>query len=274
MSWNRIKTILIVLFLFTDIFLASSILTSEKKKTELSPDVIDATVQILKGKNIILDKSVIPGKTASAHVLQADNAVTDYTSFAKLILGEDCSKKDGDTYASDKGEISFSGDSFSFNAISDSKPSETLTQKSAQKNAFSFLKELGFNMSTSKALSVSEKEGIWHIKIRDFAEKRPVFSSEINVSVSDSGILSLSGSWFNQKEIREQDSSLKSITGILIDFAEEYAGGKLYKITGLELGYSVFDNENYHKSASLIPVEKITVNKNAEYFMDARTNGQ
>lgn len=274
MSWNRIKTILIILFLFTDIFLASSILTAEKKKAELSPAVLDATVQILKDKNIILDKSVIPKKNGSAHILQADNAITDYASFAELILGEACFKKDGYTYVSDKGEISFSGDSFAFNAVTTGKSSGMLTQKNAQKTAFSFLKGLGFNMSTAKAVSLLKKDGIWRIKIRDFAEKRPVFSSEINISVSDSGVISLSGSWFNQKETREQDSNLKSITGILIDFAEKYADGSLYKITALELGYSVFDNENYHKSASLIPVGKIIVDKNTEYFIDARTNEQ
>lgn len=275
MSWSRIKTILIILFLFTDIFLTASIVTSQKKKTELSPEVLDATTQILKDKNIVFDKSVIPDKTANAPVLQADNIITDYEAFARLILGENCSQKDGQSYTSKKGEISFSGDRFSFNAFTKGKlSSDSLTQKAAQKSVFSFLKELGFNMSTARVISSSENGGVWRIKIRDFAENRPVFSSESDVSVSSLGILSLSGRWFNQRGTREQDSSLKSITGILIDFSSEYADGNPCRITELEIGYSVFDNDNYHKSASLIPVGRIVVNDDTEYFMDARTSGQ
>ena len=270
MNWSRIKTILIILFLLTDIFLAASIFISEKKETEISPEVLDAATEILNSHNISLDKSTVLPKVSSVPVLQADNAVTDYEAFAKLILGDSCKLSGDNTYSSEKGVVFFYGDSFSFKA-NGAAASGSMTQKAAQKAAFSFLKALGFNMSGAKVVAQSENGGIWSFNICDFSERRPIFSSNISVAVSADGINSVSGSWFNRRDVREL-TGIKSITGLLIDFAAEYHGVSPAKITAVELGYSVFDNENYHKSASLIPVTKITVNGTEAYFMDSRSN--
>lgn len=270
MSLSRIKTILIILFLLTDIFLGASILTSQKKETEISPEVLESSMQILKSHNIDLNQSAVLPKISSAPVLQADNVVYDYASFAKMLLGNSFKVEATSTYFSDMGKVSFLGDRFIFNSAKKYASSEHLPQKTAQKRVFSFLKGIGFNMTYAEVVSVTSEDGIWYMKICDFAEKHPVFSSQIDVAVSKNGILSLSGSWFNRKDVHEQDSSLKSITAILIDFAMQYQSDIPAEITSAELGYSVFDSENYHKSASLIPVTKIVLNGNDEYFMDAR----
>lgn len=270
MSWSRIKTILIILFLFTDIFLAVSIFTAQKKETQISPEVYDASIKVLESYGITLNKDATLPRISASPILQADNAVTDYDKFAQLILGEDCVLNEPLNYSSKNGKLIFSGDKFSFKSAKNDESSESLTQKSAQKTAFSLLKELGFNMSDAKILSATENGTIWTFKIRDFAENRPVFSSEIEVTVSKSGILSLEGSWFNRKDIREQGGNIKSITGVLIDFATNCSYTTPAEITSVELGYSVFDSENYHKSASLIPVDRITLSDSTEYFIDAR----
>lgn len=270
LSWGRIKTILIILFLLTDIFLAVSIFTAQKKETQISPEVYDAAIKVLEEHSITLNKEAILPKISSAPILQADNAITDYDSFARLLLGEDCVLNESQNYSSKKGELFFFGDKFSFKSAQNGELSESMTQKSAQKTAFSLLKELGFNINDAKIISASENGAIWTFKIRDFAEKRPVFSSEIEVTLSKNGILSLVGSWFNRKDMREQGGSIKSVTGVLIDFAADCSYATPAEITSVELGYSVFDSENYHKSASLIPVDRIILSDKTEYFIDAR----
>lgn len=269
MSWSRIKTILIILFLLTDIFLAASILTAEKKENEISPEVLDASIQILKEHNIILNKSAELPKMFSVPVLQADNAINDYDAFAALVLGDDLYMTAPNVYSSDKGELSFWGDRFSFKSKQKGGSADSITQKAAQKILFSFLKSIKFNTSNAKIISASEDGGIWTFKVRDFAEKLPVFSSELDAAVSKDGVISLSGSWFNLRDTREQNSGVKGVTGLLIDFAGEYS--RPAEIMTIEFGYSVFDNENYHKSASLIPVDKIVLGDKTEYFMDARS---
>ena len=272
MSWSRIKTILIILFLFTDIFLLASILTAEKKETEISPEVLYAAKEILKSHNITLDESVILTQISSAPTLQADNGITDYDTFATLLLGDDYYLESPEVYSSEKGTLAFSGDSFSFKLAEEKKSAETLTLKAVKKTLFSKLKMLGFDVSRAKIILSAESDGIWTVKVQDFTENRPVFSSNIEASVSADGVLSLSGSWFNLRDTREQSGSIKGITGILIEFAAAYSHPA--EITAAEYGYSVFDNDNYHKSASLIPVGRITLKDGTDYFIDARGGEQ
>ncbi|MBR4720534.1 MAG: hypothetical protein IK057_02095 [Clostridia bacterium] len=270
MSWGRIKTILIILFLCTDIFLAASIFVAEKKESEISPEVYESAIEILKNHNITLNESAVLPKVSSAPVLQADNVVTDYDTFARTLLGEDYFLSEDGRYSSENGELYFIGDRFSFKSYKNAGNSEALTQKKAQKKVFLILKGLGFNMSDAKVISESENGGIRTFKIRDFAESSPVFSSELEIAFADNEILSLIGSWFNKKDTREQDGSIKSITGVLIDFATNCSYTVPANIDFVEFGYSVFDSENYHKSASLIPVDRITLSDKTEYLIDAR----
>lgn len=271
MNSGRIKTILIILFLFTDIFLALSIFTAKKEETLISPDVMDAAVQILRGHNILLDKSVIPSKIPHTSVLQADNVISDYESFAKSILGDGFSSRGNGTFFSKNAELTLSGDSFYFKSPKNFNTSQAYTISEAQKSVFSYLKELGFNVTNAKVVSSSAKGGICYMKIQGFAEDLPVYSSEIDVSASKNGIISISGSWFNPRDNIGQDSALKSITGILVDFASSYDGAKQNSVKSMEFGYSVFDSATYHKSASLIPVTKIVLSDGNEYFMDSRS---
>lgn len=270
MNSGRIKTILIIMFLFTDVFLALSILTAKKEETSISPQVLDSAVQILGRHNISLDKSVIPSKIPPASILQADNVVSDYEGFAKAMLGDNFSSRKDGTFVGENAELTLSGDSFYFKSLKTSHTSQSYTVNEAQKTVFSYLKDLGFDISGAKVVFSSSDSGICYMKIRGFVQNLPVYSSEIDVTISKSGIISLSGSWFNPRDSIGEDTALKSITGILVDFATSYSGAKQKYIESIELGYSVFDSETYHKSASLIPVTKIVLDGKEEYFMDSR----
>ena len=271
MNWGRIKTILIILFLFTDIFLAFSILTSQKKETEISPEVVSATAEILKKHNILIDKSVISSKIAQASVLQADNVVSDYSEFAALVLGGEFKKEDETTFFSRDALLTFSGDSFHFEHTSKPDISQNFTSNEAQKTAFSYLENLGFDIQGAKVVSLSSDGGIFRIKIRDYAGNMPIYSSEADISVVKNGVHSVSGSWFNRRINNSPNNNLKSPASVLVDFASTYEGADT-KIKSAELGYSVFDNATYHKSASLIPVTKIQLTDGSEYFMDSRAS--
>ena len=272
MNWDRIKTILIVLFLFTDIFLAASIFTAKKEETKISPEVVDAAVKILNQNNISIDKSVIPTKFTQASVLQADNVISDYKSFAQSVLGDSFSSDGEGKFYTENAELTLSGDSFDFKLTENQDTSEAYSQSEAQKAVFSYLAGLGFDLSDAKVILASSENGVCNMKIRGFDEKLPIYSSEIKISASKNEIISFSGSWFNKRDNAAQDSTLKSITSILVDFSALYDGASRKSITSIESGYSVFDSATYHKSASLIPVTKITLDDKMEYFMDSRAS--
>ena len=271
MDWGKIKTILIVLFLATDIFLASSIFISQKKESETAPEIIDAAITLLKKNNISIDKSIIPSKIQSAPILQADNAVSDYKEFALLLLGDSILTEDGLTYISENGRLTYRGDYFEFGTAKKSN-NGNYNQSETQKAAFARLKELGFDISSAKTVSTSVLDSIYTFKISDFYENLPIFSSNITVSLSGGDIVAMSGTWFNKKAGITQDNILKSTASVLTDFASSYDGLSPTEIKSTELGYIVFDEETYHKSASLIPANKITLSGGAEYFIDSRTS--
>ena len=271
MNWGRIKTILIILFLFTDIFLALSIFASQKKETEISPEVVNATVKILKEHNILVDKSVISPKIPQASVLQADNVISDYFEFARLLLGDGFSQDGENTFSAEDANLTFSGDNFYFEYTLKPDIFENFTANEAQKSAFSYLKGLGFDISGAKIISSSLNGGIYRITARDYAENMPVYSSEVDISLSKNGVYSLSGSWFNRRVNSNAVSSLKSPASILVDFSALYEGEPA-EIKLTELGYSVYDSATYHKSASLIPVTKIQLTDGNEYFIDSRSS--
>ena len=267
MNWGRIKTILIILFLFTDIFLAFSIFSSNQKEIKVPAEVIDASCEILKKHDISIDKSKIPSKIPSAPILQANNAVTSYEEFAQKMLGDDFAVSES-TYSSKTAKLTFSGDTFTFKSTKKPTATENLAQNKLQKAVFAKLETLGFDMSDAIAVSVSVKNGVCTMKILDYYNKLPVFSSELTVVATADEIFSLSGCWYNRQS-SGQTNILKSTAAILVDFAAKYDGGAPAEINSVELGYSIFDSETYHKSASLIPVNKIVISDSV-YFMDAR----
>ena len=267
MNWGKIKTILIILFLFTDIFMALAIFSSNQKEIKVPEEVIDASCEILKKHDISIDKSKIPSKIPSAPILQADNAVTSYDEFAKKLLGNDFTVSEN-TYTSKTAKLTFSGDTFSFESTKKPTATENLTQNKLQKAVFAKLETLGFDMSDASAVSASVKNGVCTMKILDYYNKLPIFSSELTVVATANEIFSLSGCWYNRQS-SGQSNILKSTAAILVDFAAKYDGNVPAKIGSVELGYSIFDSDTYHKSASLIPVNKIVIGANS-YFMDAR----
>lgn len=271
MNWGRIKTILIILFLFTDIFLALSIFTAQKKETQISPEVVDAAIKILADHNLSIDKSVIFPKIPQAPVLQADNVISDYSEFANLLLGDGFSQSGEYTFFTKDANLTFSGDSFQFEYISKPDVSDSFTENEAQKSVFSYLENLGFDISGAKVVSSSLNGGMYHIKVRDYANNMPVYSSETDIFVSKDEVYSLSGSWFNRRINANAGGSLKNPAGILVDFAASYEGAPA-EIKSAELGYSVYDSNTYHRSASLIPVTKILLSGGNEYFVDSRSS--
>ena len=113
MNWSRVKTVLIILFLCTDIFLLATYLTSKYASSTISPEVIEATVDVLASNDITVDPSIIPQKIPGVMSFEAENVIFDYEAFAKSILGEKFTQTESG-YEGVMGTISFSGDRFDF----------------------------------------------------------------------------------------------------------------------------------------------------------------
>ena len=270
MNWSRVKTVLIILFLCTDIFLLGIYFTSKYSSSVISDDVIASTIQVLKNNNITVDPSVIPKKMSDIQYAEAENVIPDYEAFAKNLLGDQMQKIDFG-YESNRGKVTFYGDRFNFIKNTDVYlTSDIMTvndEKTAKDVASMELKNLGFNLDNAKT-SVTTSEFGYSILFENSANGLPIFNSQVTAVVSKNGLTSVSGIWFNETLSQDGTSSVKSITSALIDFIPQVSTKT--QITGIELGYNIFDRTSYHKSATLIPVWKITTKDGNTYLLDAR----
>ncbi len=274
MNWSKAKTILIVVFLFTDIFLATTIYKSNRKASYIPADIIDSTISILKDNNITINRELISSEIEMLSTIQGDNVVTSYEEFAEKILGNGFILLDETTFKSDSGKLYFNGDSFRFESTGKLSGNNSLSPMECEKKIKSTLQGYGF-VFTNVSTKVSEKpENGYTIIFQDYYNSSPIYASNVIVMADDSGnITQLSGTWYNIKDdFQTDDNELKSVTSILIDFISEYGINAPCEIVGLDLGFNVFESEIYHKSASLIPVQKITLKGGKEYYIDSRNS--
>ena len=270
MNWSRVKTVLIILFLCTDIFLLATYLTSKYASSTVSPEVIESTVAVLKNNNITVDSAIIPAKTPIVMSLDAENVIDDYESFAKKFLGTDITATDSG-YESVAGKITFFGDRFNFqknpmlDALTDVIP--VTDEKIAKDLVTSTLQQIGFDLKNAEIITKKSDSG-FTVTLENKANSLPIFNSQVVAELSKGGITSVSGTWFNETESQNGNSNIKSITSALIDFIPNAKTPD--KITKIEFGYNIFDKASYHKSSTLIPVWKVTTKNGETYLLDAR----
>ncbi|MBR5809516.1 MAG: two-component system regulatory protein YycI [Clostridia bacterium] len=270
MNWSRVKTVLIILFLCTDIFLLATYLTSKYASSTILPEVIESTVEVLKNNNITVDPAAIPSKIPSVVSPDAQNVISDYESFAKKVLGTEISPIEFG-YESIVGKLTFFGDRFNFkkntmlDAITDMIP--VTDEKMAEDVTVSDLQRLGFNLENARITTKKTDTG-YTVTLENQAKSLPIFNSQVTAELSKSGIISVSGIWFNEAESPNGNINIKSITSALIDFIPDVKTPA--EITEIQLGYNIFDKASYHKSATLIPVWKVTTKDGETYLLDAR----
>lgn len=266
MNWSKAKTVLIIIFLLTDIFLASTIYSSDKNEKNIPEEVITSSIKVLNEHNISIKRDIIPKKKVALPYFEATNVITDYEVFAKQILGDSAALSEGNCYTSESGTIYYSGDSFTFKPSNNVKLSGTDLKQSV----LNYLKGFGFVFGNSSVI-ISRYNGGNRLQINENIKNLPVFSSKINVEIKDGNIRLISGKWFNIKDsLRSQDNELKSVTSTLIDFLSVYNEILPFEITSIELGYTIFEDKTYHKTATIIPVQKITTSNGKEYYLDSR----
>ncbi len=270
MNWGRVKTVLIILFLCTDLFLLGIYMTSKHSSSTISPEVIQDTVTVLANNNITISPHIIPRKSQSVPYAEAENVISDYETFAKNLLGDNIQKIDYG-YKSPKGKVTFYGDRFNYTSTADhfafGNADIISDEVTPQDIVTTNLKRYGFDLS-SATVSVKEQDGSYVVTIENSVNSLPVFNSQVVATLSKRGDSSLSGIWFNQTENSGEDMELKKVTSALIDFIPQLPeGGEIVK---LEIGYNIFDKESFHKSATLIPVWHITCKDGSTYLLDAR----
>lgn len=263
MNWYKAKTILIIFFLCTNIFLLVNILTATNKATVITEDVIGATVEILARNGVTIDPELIPRRSETVAVIEAENVIGDTTAFAEGILGGTIAQNPDGTYTGPAGTLSISKNRFSYTA--GHAPEER--GSSPAKAAAAFLKGAGFDLSGAQR-TVAENLVTYQ---KEF-DGHPFFDGEITLTVQDGAVVSAEGCWFSSDDGGwfSDKVTVKSITGVLVDYAAQDNHGA--SIVALDFGYTLPQGDALQKSAVLVPTWVITTDRGEKVFMDAREN--
>ncbi len=272
MNWSKVKSIMIAFLILANLSLLSYIIFEEVSVNKRNEQMAQTITSLLLTKNIKVDEKLVfeSAKKTSAQSIYVDNIISDYKSFSHLVLGENVIEQNPFEYKSDTATITFSGDYFEINAHKDMVLySEKVNKVIAQRIAEKYLKQLGFNIKESEKNTENENN-IFKVSFNKKINDLRAFKIGVAVEMSENGITSIYGSWYNESPQNSTLSELKSISGVLVEYMNKKSDAS--EISDIQLGYSMPEPDTFHESVYLTPVWKITdANKNALYI-DAREN--
>ena len=259
MNWSKAKTIMILFLLCTNIFLLSILIGTAYKQQRVSPEIIDSAVTLLSSRGIDIDKRIIPSAIGDEKLFTVENIIADYESFARTVRG----------YNNDAAEITFNGDIFDIKFINGIETDPKL--KSPADKARAYLSSLGIDTKKSSVVVDNNSDDIFTVCFTKTIAGKPFFDCSVLVELKGTKIISVRGRWFNKLDtVSTSNPALESVPGLLVEFSissPELSGSK---ITGLNLGYAINEENVFHKQATIIPVYEITTDSENKYYIDAR----
>ncbi len=257
MSWKKIKTFLILLFLLINLYLIFSTNGSVIKfesVTAIDEETINKTVEILHHNyDISLKADVVPSKINNINIID----VTNYIYEDKL--------KDNDKY-----ELRISGAEFSANI--DTK-TYSYNETNAATEISSILNELGI-VPDSYKMDFSKSDTGLLCYIDEYVSDVPILNGRIRAEFLPTSI-SIRGRWYSPHtfDVKAQDNSLRmtDVTGVLIDAASRAQSMGALALTKVVYGYYVssYDENSVSKTSSAIPCYMIESDNGSKYYYDA-----
>lgn len=259
MEWSRIKTILICVFIFVNLFLFSVYFKSMYTGKSVDRDVIANTVDILKQNNIDIDEDIIPVSYENVKICSVENRFANVKEMLEYVWENN--DKD-DTAFFNRENTKVSGNSFICKADSDGNENIGNREHYAEKK----LQNTG--LLSSGNYKIVEKDGYVYFYLR--FEDKVFFDSYIRVSVSSSGIKEIYGvNWLGDHISEEGVAETVSPAEILINFSSSHNFTDNVSVECMTYGYYTGERtETVRVTAS--PVWEITVSDGNKYYYDMR----
>lgn len=255
MNWSRVKTILILFFLCTNLFLVSVIVMSGHRVHTISDEIIHSTGEILKNNRILMNEKLIPKRVSFLPELAGIPAAED-EEWISGILGGQAEKLGEGEYQGEHGTLTVQDQTISF---SGSIPLEKMQEGEA--NAImNFMQQRGMDRSQIRIQQLPES-GVW--RLTEQVNEAEIFDQGFDLTVENGAVVKLTGSWLVSLKKKKEAAAQKNAAEILLDFVGiESRPQDEVTITSLEPGYAY--------SETLYPVWRISLSDGSVYLMDAR----
>lgn len=257
MSWDKVKTVLIFLFLAINIFLVSFMLMSISQTTEIDRTTVLGTVNVLKSSGVTVDADIVP-----TSIPKYDNA-----DVYNIALDEEFKAKAGDSLKVTDSEFEL----FYKYDVSD------VDEENIDKTVKGILKELSIDTKCVVVTHSGQGDSLW-AKVR-YEDDGMLFYEPYIAFYKENNGFNIKGYWFTPNiEIEKSKSrgqDMAYITSILVDFMSNTDREITEKtvISGIDIGYSVqnYDTGSVHMSVPAVPAVRIMTEEGYEYYYNART---
>lgn len=271
MNWSRAKTILIIFFICTNIFLLFILLFFMDSTPRVSEEIVASTVQILKANGIDADEKLLMQKNEPVYIPEAENIVKNRKEFAENLLGSETKEESDDFYSGSKGTVLFDGDRFEFLPVSGFMKSEiksSYAQNSSGLQA-NIVSLLGI-FDTDLVFKTKEENGVYFLNISRKKGNMQYFCCSADVEYSNEGIKKISGTWFREKGRKQQLAEQKPITGLMIDYigAKENTEEKK-TVADIVSGYYIPEDGKYHEKIFLTPCIGLFFTDGQMYYINS-----
>lgn len=273
MNWSRAKNILIVLFICADLFLLSVIVLFTGQPGRTPDSITEAAVQILKNSGIEADPKLLQAKNHTVYIPEAENIILSYDSFAEKVLGANPEKSEN-TYFGEKGKIIFTGDSFEYIPAVKVFKDFSLTMNNPASLSSQILSALGIS-DKNITYNVTQTGSRYRLNISKQRKNMQMFCCSIDVIYTSGGIESISGTWFSETGRESDETELKPVSGLMIDYVSLFGKSDTVKtVDNILEGYYIPSDDELHKKLFLTPCIKITFSDGSEaYVNSAEANG-
>ena len=274
MNWEKAETILIILFVFVNIFLICTLVITNVSNSYVKQDIIDSTVLLLEQNNIHINKSIIPKSIQSIPVLDVESAFSGRSQLADMVFGQNGYTQNDSTFSSEKGTLTFDRGIFTLTFFPKTNTTE-ITQKNALHIGEQLLQEIGFHTNNAilKGYYEENNQIFFHLVEQYYDLEFVTPTLQFELSREDSSV-TIRGGWLGEKIIESKSNTTASAPSILADFlSNPDKGTQPITISEVKLMFYInsTDQGSDYKRFQAVPAYAITTDEARTYYYDARS---
>jgi len=272
MEWQRVKSILIGVFVVVNIFLIISYMGGIKTGVTIDNQTVLNAITVLNKNNITIDEKLIPRRTDDIRMFDAVNQFESSKAVAEFAY-QNAQKLNLDYF--NPQNVVMGDTTFEYIAPKGEnvKELEKLDANSAKIYAEKEIKKLELCMNTRYESSATQKDEGFVVTISPVYEGKRILDSNIYVEVTSAGIKKIFGqNWLCDSITDGGITNVIAVTEILINFAINPSRDKTnqVQITKLDMGYFLGNRGGEKRTVTAVPVWRITTNEGKSYYFDSR----
>ena len=233
----------------------------------LSSDDISVTERFLKKKGITIEKDVVPKKIKSMPIAIMTGTFGSSNEIADIIFGEDYEFDAGTSYKNNVRIKLSPGISIKANPPALTEEFKGINLNNAAKKIRSVLDDYNFDIADSILETYEGENNSLNIIATQKYADYPVFNNSLRFTVSEKGLSSVTGLWFEPDTAKKNKHLPKSPVDVLIEFASDKNNEGTH-IISVTQGYRLGTQSQESQQAELIPTWRILTKNGEAYFID------